>query len=853
MEGVFYSALITIYQNNNIWIKFTKYLCAQNKKSVKKIYLCAILLLNLFIANAQLTGTNTITGVVLDSASKTPLEYATITLFLKGKTKPVNGGTTDNTGSFTITEVRDSVFNIVFESIGYNSFTLKDVAVNRKFVNLKTVFLGRNTGVLKGITIVAQGKLIENKIDKMVFNAERDVTSQSGVATDVLKKVPQVSVDADGNVELAGSGGIRFLINGKPSSAFGSSITDVLQSIPASEIKSIEVITNPGAKYDAAGLGGIINIILKSNNTKGYNGNISLTAGSLQENGSVNVNVRQGNFGVNAFLSGNARLKSSIPIVYDRLTADPNTQQQLLLHQDAMGQFLRNGYQAALGFDWTVNKKNNFSGSLYYHHSKSNGSGITTQDQQYYNGSTLANILSLINTQDNSAFHNIDADLNYKRTFNKEDQELEIDVNTSLGNSHTTANGNQFLLPQDSLFYGTNSDNPAKIKEGEITVDYKQPLAKDVNLGIGSKASFYDINSQSAVMRYQPIIKQYQLNSSLSNNLDYKQKVYAFYSEISFPAGKLFDVKAGARYERTEINSYYSNSVQQVKVPGYNTIVPSIYLSKKIGDDQNIKLSYSKRIERPDYHDLNPFVNTNDPKNLTAGNPYLQPEIGHRIELGYSKDIENVGSFMVSLFYRINEHDIQPYIVYYPTYKAGDSTYTNVSVSTRQNIGMEKNAGINFFGDLHISSKISVRGNAFFFHRHTINQLDPGFNSNSFNYRFNINATYQVTPTLVGEFFGNFNSARHEAQGIYPSFTTYNFAIRKQFWNKKGSLAFTTTNPFSEYVTQQTKLFGPNFTVNSSRKIPFRTFGLNFTWKFGKLEFKQKKEEGDNNSMASPE
>jgi ferric enterobactin receptor len=258
-------------------------------------------------------------------------------------------------------------------------------------------------------------------------------------------------------------------------------------------------------------------------------------------------------------------------------------------------------------------------------------------------------------------------------------------------------------------------------------------------------------------------------------------------------------------------------------------------------------LSYSKRIERPDYHDLNPFVNTSDPKNLSSGNPYLLPEIGKRIELGYNRDVENVGSFMVSAFYRINEQDIQPYINFYPSFKVGDTTYTNVSVSTRQNIGTERNAGISLFADLHFSTKLNVRTNANFFHRHTINMLDPGFNSNSFNYRFNINTSYQFTPTLVAEFFGNFNSARHEAQGIYPSFTSYNIAIRKQFWNKKGSLAFTTTNPFSEYVTQQTQLFGKNFIVNSTRKIPFRSFGLNFTWKFGKLEFKQQKEEGDTN------
>lgn len=807
--------------------------------------------MSLFTGYAQPNGTNTISGKVIDSVSKAPLEYATVTLFFKGQAKPINGSTTDKNGTYTITDVRDSVFNIVFEFIGYNSYTLNNVAVNSKKspVNLKTILLGRKTGVLQGITIVAQGKLIENKIDKMVFNAERDVTSQSGVATDVLKKVPQVSVDADGNVELAGSGGIRFLINGKPSSAFGSSITDVLQSIPASQIKSIEVITNPGAKYDAAGMGGIINIILKSNTAKGYNGNISLTAGTLQENGSMNFNVRKGTFGMNAFLSGNARLKSSIPFVSDRYTTDGNSH-QTDLHQDGYGEFLRSGYQTGLGFDWTLQKKNNFSGSISYNNFGNNGHGITTQDQQYYTGSSIGDILSSINTNSNFKFHDIDAGLNYKRTFNKEDQELDINVNSSFGNDNSSSNNSQFLLPQDSLYYGTQSVNPGKIRETEIKVDYTQPLKKDITLGVGSKVSFYDINSTSEVMRYQPDVKQYLFNSSLSNNLDYHQKVYAFYSEISFPVGKLLDAKLGGRYERTEINSYYSNTIQQVKIPGYNTFVPSIYLSKKIGESQSIKLSYSKRIERPDNHDLNPFINTNDPKNLSAGNPYLQPEIGHRLELGYSKDVENVGSFMVSLFYRINEHDIQPYIVYYPSYKVGDSTYTNVSVSTRQNIGMEKNAGINFFADLHISSKFSVRSNAFFFHRHTINELDPGFNSNSFNYRFNVNATYQVIPTLVGEFFGNFNSARHEAQGIYPSFTSYNIAIRKQFWNKKGSIAFTTTNPFNKYVVQDTKLFGSNFSVNSTRKIPFRSFGLNFTWKFGKLEFKQNKEEKDNNLNA---
>jgi len=151
--------------------------------------------------------------------------------------------------------------------------------------------------------------------------------------------------------------------------------------------------------------------------------------------------------------------------------------------------------------------------------------------------------------------------------------------------------------------------------------------------------------------------------------------------------------------------------------------------------------------------------------------------------------------------------------------------------------------GISLFGNVNFTKKLNVRSNIFIFHRHTINALDAGYNSNSFNYRFNLNTSYQFTKNLAGEFFGNFNSARHEAQGSYPSFTSYSIALRKQIWKKKGSLAFTANNPFAKYVSQKTLLFGPGFSVTSLRKIPFRSFGINFTWKFGKLEFKKIKEE----------
>jgi len=797
-----------------------------------------------------------IAGTVVDSSSGLPLEYATITIFKQGENKASNGTTSDNLGNFTVTNVAPGTFTVVVESIGYIAFTISNVLINQKHevIDLKNIKLRKKQQTLQNVTVTVQKKLVENKIDKLVYNAEKDITSQTGVATDVLKKVPQVSVDVDGNVELAGSSSIRFLINGKPSTAFGSSITDVLQSIPASQIKSIEVITNPGAKYDAQGLGGIINIILKKSTAQGINGNVSLTAGTITQNGSFNFNARKGKFGVNAFLSGNARLTTTTPTSSTRISTDTSTKNAALLQQDGSGDFNRHGYQTVIGFDWTYNEKNNFSGSLNYNNFGFKGNSFVNQSEiiQTDPGVILSDINSTNHTNNKFNEHSIDAGLNYKRTFSKEDQELEIYLNSSNSRNNRAAANDQFLQPQDSLIYGTNSNNPGKETENEIGINYVQPLSKDVNLGAGGKLNIYDITSTSDALVWQHSAMDYLYDSALSNSLDYRQKVYAAYSEISFPLGELLQAKIGGRYERTEINSYFSNAPDKVK-NGYNTFVPSFFVMRKLGDRQTLKFNYSKRIERPDYGDLNPFINTSDPKNVFTGNPDLKPEIGNRYELTYNHDLGQTGTFMVTLFYRENKNDIQPFIVYYPTIKVGDTVYTNVAVTTRENIGIEKNIGTNIFCDLHFNSKLNIRSNLFFFYRHTINQVDKGYNSNSTNYRFNMNASYQFNSDLAAEAFGNFNSPRHEAQGTYPSFVSYSMAVRKQLWKKKASIALTANNIFSKYVDQEVHLFGPGFITTNVRKVPFRSIGINFAWKFGKLEFKKEKEPNNDNLNAPSE
>jgi len=798
-------------------------------------------------------GKSTLTGKVLDSLTNTPLEYATITLYKQGQNKVINGSTTDPSGIFSITGIAPGDYNAVIEFIGYASAKRSvQISQNHGIFDLKNILLSKKQETLQSVTIVAPQKLVENKIDKLIFNAEKDITSQTGVATDILKKVPQVSVDIDGNVELAGSSSIRFLINGKPSTMFGSSINDVLQSIPASQIKSIEVITNPGAKYDAQGLGGIINIILKKNTAQGINGNLSLTAGTLQQNGSFNFNARKGTFGVNAFVNGNARLTRKTPYNSERISTDTFSNAHALLQQDGSNEFNRRGMQTGAGFDWTFKEKNNFTGSFTYGSFGNRNKGAVNQSEmvQDASGGLLSELNTLNQTKSSFNENSFDVNLNYKRTFEKEDQELEMSFNSSLGPNNRKAGNDQFLEPNDSLIYGTRSNNPGRENESQFVIDYVHPLTKDVHLGVGGKLNFYDIKSTSDVLVWHDPAMDYLYDSTLSNNLDYHQKVYALYTELSFPIGKLFDAKIGGRYERTQVNSFYSNANAEIN-NGYNTFVPSIFVMRKMGDNQTLKLNYTKRIQRPDFEDLNPYINTSDPKNITTGNPYLKPEFSNRIELSYNNDLGRTGSFMISLFYRGNQDDIQPFVTYYPSIVVGDTTYTNVAVTTRENIGVEKNFGSNISCDLHINNKFNVRTNLFFFYRHTINHVDKGYDSYSTNYRFNLNASYQFPNNFAAEFFGNFNSPRHEAQGKYPSFTSYSFAARKLIWKKKGSIAITMNNVFSEYINQKTQLFGPGFITHSVRKVPFRSIGINFTWKFGKLEFKKEKEENsDNNNQG---
>jgi outer membrane receptor protein involved in Fe transport len=799
--------------------------------------------------SAQSKPNTIISGKVFDKSTREPLEYATISIVNKQSGKTITGTVADVKGVFSISNIPFDTYQVNIEFIGYEKTTLDNIvlSVEKRSVSIGTIFLSSSTHNLESVTVVGDKPVVENKIDKIVYNVSNDITSQGGAAIDVLKKVPQVTVDIDGNVELQGNSNIRFLINGKPSSVFGNSLSDALASIPASQIKSVEAITNPGAKYDSQGTGGIINIILYDNKMQGVNGNINLSAGSRLENGSLNLNIRHNNFGINAFFSGNAALKSELPYSQNRFAQDTAAKTITNLVQTSRTDFVRNGFRSGIGFDWNITKNDIITGSLGYNHFGNSNQGLTNQEQLTtdYSSDPLSDIFTLRNSDSRSRIGSMDYSLDYKKKFKNEGQELDIVYDQSNGNPYSNYIQSQSYEGQTVPFSGSLSTNPGTDKEINLSIDYTHPVNKNILIETGAKMVDEDISSVASVSTFDPSLNQYVSDALQSYHLNYKMRVYAGYLSTSFKLSDWLNVKAGARYEYTDVNIDFPNT----SVPAYGTFVPSVVLSHDFSKTQSLKLAYSKRIERPEYRELNPFINLSDPYNLSTGNPLLKPEIGNNFELGYSSTFKKGGNIYISLIERINTQDVKQVTTFYPTYLIGDSTYTNVSVSNNQNIGKEYNTGISVSGSYPITTKLNMRGNLMVSQRYTVSNVGIGNQSTGFRARLNLNATYQLNKDLVFELFGFYSSPVQNIQGRNPQFFMYTFALRKLFWDKKASFGFTATNPFSKYVRQLSTVSTESYSSTSIRMMPLRSFGISFMYKFGKLEFSKSKEEENNNFM----
>lgn len=809
--------------------------------TVKQLSILLTLLFSVLMVNAQQqVGQGRIGGRIVDSNTGKAIGYASIGL-LNQDNKEVNGTTSNEKGEFTLDHISSGTYKIAVFYAGYKNKTTSDILMDKNDVVLGDIQLVNGETVLEGVTIVGKKSVVENKVDKIVFNAANDVTSQAGAAIDVLRKVPQVTVDADGNVELQGNSNIRFLINGKPSSIFGNSLADALASIPASQIKSIEVISSPGAKYDAQGTGGIINIVLKDNKVRGINGSINATGGTLFETGSLNLNYKNNNFSMNAFFSGNAQLKAKTPFSQDRTSKDASSNTSTQLLQDGYTDFERHGYRTGLGFDWMLNPSSSLSGSLSFNNFSNKSTGLINQ-QQYItdnNTSAVASIIGYRTSDNQSSVRSIDGSLSFRKTFKKEGQELTADYVFSYGSPRSSYFQTQSLSGASFPYNGISGSNPGTDNSHNLSVDYVHPVNDDITFEMGAKTVQQHITNSTDVHVLNTSSGQYETDPLQSYHLNYDMGIYAAYFSSKLKLLNWLDVRAGLRYEYTTLKIDFPDT----NIPSYGLLVPSLILSHKFEGGEVLKLSYTRRVERPEYTELNPFLNFSDPHNITTGNPALKPEIGDNMELGYTKNLAGGGNISVSLVERINSQDLKQITTFYPTFTANGTEYTNVSVTARDNIGKEYNSG----GIVSVSlpffnNKLNLRSNMMVFHRYIVSHIYVGNLDMGMRYRVNLNLNYQFPKNFILEVFGNYNSAANNIQGKNPQSITYTFAGRKEFWNKKASLGFTITNPFNKYIRQVTTVHTGDYDSYSVRELPYRSFGISFSYKFGKMDFKKEKD-----------
>lgn len=810
----------------------------------------AALLLSVFIFQV-IYGQNNgrISGIVVDANSKNPIEYASVSIAQGDKI--LNGVITDKKGSFILKGLARGGYRLTIAFVGYDTYT-KDslhITTENNDLNLGKLLLHPSVTSMQSVTVTSRATIVENKIDRIVYNAANDVTAQGGTAIDILKKVPQVTVDIDGNVELQGNPNIRFLINGKPSAVFGNSLADALAAIPASQIKSIEAITVPGAKYSAQGTGGIINIILKDNKLQGMNGAVNLSAGSRLENGSANIYYKHNHFSLGGSVSANQQLRSHTPVQQQRQSF--GNLASAYLSQDGYTDLQRHGLQAGSNFEWNISRSSTLSGGFTFFNFGNENVSFISQVQRSYDSTTGTSTVSDASRFSNNKIrsNNVDYSLEYKKEFKKEGESFSISWDGSFDNPLTSYSQQQILKGQTIPYSGRNSTNPGKENDGEIAIDYTLPLTGNALFETGLKGEFSKIYSNADVTVFNPSAATYVHDAAQSYDLLYRRQVYGVYVSTVFSLFHHFlDVKAGMRVEQAYTQIDFPDS----DIPKSSIWVPSLILSHKLDETQSIKLSYTKRLERPDFGDVNPFINLSDPYNISTGNLLLKPEIGNNSELGYSKGFGKGGNIYIAIFERINTQDLKMVTTFYPQLKIGDSVYYNVSYSKRQNFGIEYNTGVSISALVPVSAKLNVRTNTSFTHRKNVLTNGEGGLS-GIGWRLNLNTSYQFNKNMIAEAFTNYNSAMNSIQGKRPQSLTYTIGFRKQFLNKKGSFGFTATNPFTQYVKQQITATTVNSYSLFTRYVPYRSFGITFSWKFGKIEFKKPKDEDSSYQKDLPQ
>lgn len=793
-----------------------------------KLTLLILLLPALFLvtikASAQTKTNGTVSGTLKDSQQK-PLDYATVSLLKAKDSSLVKGALTDIKGQYKFAGVTAGKFLVSVSMIGYQKVFSKPFSISEAndHISVENLVMTAGNHQLKGVSIIAQKPLIERKVDRTVLNVENSILAAGNTAMEILEKAPGVTVDKDDNISLNGKQGVTVMLDGKLTYLSSAQLATLLRSTDGNSIQSIELITNPSAKYDAAGNSGIINIKLKKNRASGTNGSLIL-AGAYgnypKTSESVTLNHKEGKFNFfGSFNHGDRQNYRQLDI--DRVVNEQNLPTYFSQKTFMPRKYYYNNYRGGVDFD--ISKKHTI-GFLVNGYSN----GETDNNRSYtFIGPKAGLTDSTQNTNSiiKQTYNNFALNLNDRLQLDTAGQELGIDLDYSKFRNNTNAQYNtDFFLSNGDIQripISLRNQTPSVINIKTAKADYAKNFKKLAKLEIGFKLS--DVKTDNDLEAQKLAGSDYINDVSRTNRFVYTEKINTGYLNLSRTFKKL-SVQFGLRAENTISNGNLITT-NQVVDRNYLDFFPSLFLNENLSDKNSIGFSYSRRIDRPSYDNLNPFVYYLDQYTYGQGNPFLKPQYTQSFELNYAFK----KTYNVSVSYS-HTRDVMTEVLV---------TVGKASYSTRLNLQSQNSYNININAPFTFTKWWSgnVNLNGFYLGFKSDSLLGGNYNKGRAAFQVKALQNFTIGKGFKAELSSNYQSAL--VYGLFlvkPQYST-DAGISKSFLNKKANLKFSVSDVFNTRRNDVTSKY-QNVNIDIHQKQETRVALLTFTYNFGNSKIK---------------
>jgi outer membrane receptor for ferrienterochelin and colicins len=785
-----------------------------------------------------------ITGKIIEKTSKLPLEYATVTFKNSKNPKQIFGGITDNKGDYSV-EVAAGTYDITLEFISFKPRVIPQKQLTEA-TNLGTIGLEEDATQLNEVVVRAEKTTVEIKLDKKVYNVGQDMIVKGGTASDVLDNVPSVTVDAEGNVALRGNDNVKILIDGRPSNAIN--IADALRTISADALDKIEVITNPSARYDAEGGGGIINILLKKGKNQGINGTIIGTVGNPKNYGLVsNLNFKSENFNLFSTIGYNDS-KSPGKSLTDTDYLNPDGSIQKTINERSNRERGRKGFNYTIGLDWYLDKTLTWTNSFNYR--KNNGSNPDNV-LLYNNFPNAAD--NFIRNRFNDQFtrtHEYEFATNFTKKFKKDGHKLTLDGSFSNDIDNDSSVITDFVVGHENLATNESTKNFQTQKRNLFQADYVLPISKNSQFEAGYKGDFNELLTDYKVGNIDGN-GNYIPNLNYTNQLDYKEKINAVYTQFGSKVNK-FSYLLGLRYEDSniDINLLTTNDFNNKR---YNNFFPSAFLTYQLNEESTISLNYSRRISRPRSRFINPFSNYSSNVNIFQGNPDINPSLTDAFDIGYMNKWNKV-TFSTSMYFN-RTNDVFQFIrrpngEIVTTVVDGVTIETSVILSTPINLAREDRFGFEFNVNYTPYKWWRLNGNFNFFQskmtgdysytlENTGEVISENFDNNATSWFTRVSSKITLPYKIDWQTNATYNGPQTTAQGKNLGNFSMNLAFSKDILKDKATIALNVNDVFnSRKRISETHLE----TLNSYSEMQWRQrqINLSFTYRFNKVKTNEK-------------